>query len=263
MDIKYLAVILFGSILTNNYVLARFLGICPFLGVSKKLDQATGMGIAVTAVILIQTIRNFLRKEKKQLMIQLYLLVCFVGMLAALLLMYKLQEGSKHLLTFLAVGIYGISLMDTRFFKKTVLTAGIFAFLFTVSGVDSYEHQIPFASEKLAEREAYWSEIFDRECILQTKDVPNFENVMIWVFNDQVEGKTVQTPYQMLYQLPEGFGISCCFADYVQNHTEELQSRYLAVAAGGEVDRLCRDANYREIGRDEGLVAYELSEEKN
>ena len=51
MDIKYLAVILFGSILTNNYVLARFLGICPFLGVSKKLDQASGMGIAVTAVI--------------------------------------------------------------------------------------------------------------------------------------------------------------------------------------------------------------------
>ena len=55
MDIKYLAVILFGSILTNNYVLARFLGICPFLGVSKKLDQATGMGIAVTAVMLLAT----------------------------------------------------------------------------------------------------------------------------------------------------------------------------------------------------------------
>ena len=55
MDIKYLAVILFGSILTNNYVLARFLGICPFLGVSKKLDQASGMGIAVTAVMLLAT----------------------------------------------------------------------------------------------------------------------------------------------------------------------------------------------------------------
>ena len=55
MDIKYLAVILFGSILTNNYVLARFLGICPFLGVSKKLDQASGMDIAVTAVMLLAT----------------------------------------------------------------------------------------------------------------------------------------------------------------------------------------------------------------
>ena len=50
---KSLIVILLSSVLVNNYVLARFLGICPFLGVSKKLDQATGMGVAVTAVMLI------------------------------------------------------------------------------------------------------------------------------------------------------------------------------------------------------------------
>ena len=53
--LKSLIVILLSSVLVNNYVLARFLGICPFLGVSKKLDQATGMGIAVTAVMLLAT----------------------------------------------------------------------------------------------------------------------------------------------------------------------------------------------------------------
>ena len=52
---KSLIVILMGSVLVNNYVLSRFLGICPFLGVSKKLDQATGMGIAVTFVMLMAT----------------------------------------------------------------------------------------------------------------------------------------------------------------------------------------------------------------
>ncbi|MBR2320297.1 MAG: RnfABCDGE type electron transport complex subunit A [Clostridia bacterium] len=55
MDIKLLAVTFFGAILANNYVLQKFKGICPFLGVSKKLDQATGMGIAVTAVMLLAT----------------------------------------------------------------------------------------------------------------------------------------------------------------------------------------------------------------
>ena len=44
-----------SSVLVNNYVLNRFLGICPFLGVSKKLDQATGMGIAVIFVMLVAT----------------------------------------------------------------------------------------------------------------------------------------------------------------------------------------------------------------
>ena len=44
--------ILVGIILVNNYVLAQFLGICPFLGVSKKLDSAVGMGVAVIFVIM-------------------------------------------------------------------------------------------------------------------------------------------------------------------------------------------------------------------
>ncbi len=52
---KLLISILFGSILVNNYVLSQFLGICPFLGVSKKLNQATGMGIAVIFVMLVAT----------------------------------------------------------------------------------------------------------------------------------------------------------------------------------------------------------------
>ena len=46
-----LAVIFFTMILVDNYVLAKFLGICPFLGVSKKVDTAVGMGIAVTFVM--------------------------------------------------------------------------------------------------------------------------------------------------------------------------------------------------------------------
>lgn len=55
MDIKSLILILMSGVLINNYVLQRFLGICPFLGVSKKLNQATGMGIAVTFVMLCAT----------------------------------------------------------------------------------------------------------------------------------------------------------------------------------------------------------------
>ena len=52
MDFKGLIVILLTSVLVNNYVLSKFLGICPFLGVSKKIDQATGMGLSVIFVCL-------------------------------------------------------------------------------------------------------------------------------------------------------------------------------------------------------------------
>lgn len=52
---KILIVILLSSVFVDNYVLSRFLGICPFLGVSKKIDQAVGMGVAVTMVMLLAT----------------------------------------------------------------------------------------------------------------------------------------------------------------------------------------------------------------
>ena len=53
--LKELILILMAGVLVNNYVLQQFLGICPFLGVSKKFDQASGMGIAVTFVMLCAT----------------------------------------------------------------------------------------------------------------------------------------------------------------------------------------------------------------
>ena len=55
MEIKMLLYILLTGVFVNNYVLQKFLGICPFLGVSKKFDQASGMGIAVTFVMLCAT----------------------------------------------------------------------------------------------------------------------------------------------------------------------------------------------------------------
>lgn len=50
-----LIIILLSAVFINNYILSRFLGICPFLGVSKKLDSAAGMSLAVIFVMLIAT----------------------------------------------------------------------------------------------------------------------------------------------------------------------------------------------------------------
>ncbi len=52
---KHVIFTILTAAITNNYVLVKFLGICPFLGVSKKLDQATGMSLAVIFVQLLAT----------------------------------------------------------------------------------------------------------------------------------------------------------------------------------------------------------------
>lgn len=52
---KEMMIILVSAILTQNFVLSKFMGICPFLGVSKKLDSAVGMSFAVTFVMVMAT----------------------------------------------------------------------------------------------------------------------------------------------------------------------------------------------------------------
>ena len=62
-----LFLLVIGAVLVNNFVLARFLGICPFLGVSKKVETAVGMGMAVIFVMTVASVVTFL--------VQRYLLV--------------------------------------------------------------------------------------------------------------------------------------------------------------------------------------------
>lgn len=64
-----LLLIVIGSVLVNNFVMSQFLGICPFLGVSKKTETALGMGMAVTFVMALASLITYL--------IQAYLLVPF------------------------------------------------------------------------------------------------------------------------------------------------------------------------------------------
>ncbi|MGQ9658493.1 MAG: electron transport complex subunit RsxA [Thermochromatium sp.] len=54
------ALILVGTVLVNNFVLVKFLGLCPFMGVSKKLETAAGMGLATTFVMTLSSVISWI-----------------------------------------------------------------------------------------------------------------------------------------------------------------------------------------------------------
>ena len=56
MDANKILIIMISSIFVNNFIFSRFLGCCPFFGVSKKIDSAIGMGFAVTFVLVMSSI---------------------------------------------------------------------------------------------------------------------------------------------------------------------------------------------------------------
>ena len=105
---KELFLILVSSVLVNNFVLARFLGICPFLGVSKKLKTACGMGVAVIFVMGLSSVVTDLIYDTILLPHNLLFLktVVFILVIASLVQMVEmvLQKLSPGLHK--ALGIY-------------------------------------------------------------------------------------------------------------------------------------------------------------
>lgn len=63
MDVGKLIGIIISSILINNFIFARFLGVCPFMGVSKKIESSIGMGMAVTFVMTLASAVTWLANE--------------------------------------------------------------------------------------------------------------------------------------------------------------------------------------------------------
>ena len=103
-----LVLIIITAIFVNNVVLAQILGICPFLGVSKKVDTASGMGMAVTAVLVVATVVTFL--------IQTYVLnafgleylqtIAFILVIAALVQMIEIILKKTMPSLYQALGVF-------------------------------------------------------------------------------------------------------------------------------------------------------------
>jgi len=105
--LAYLSIIV-TAIFVNNIVFAQFLGICPFLGVSKKLSSATGMGAAVTFVMLLATLVTWL--------LQIYILnplglaymqtIVFILVIAALVQMLEIILKKIAPALYQALGVF-------------------------------------------------------------------------------------------------------------------------------------------------------------
>jgi len=108
MSIEGLFVILVSGILVNNFVLSRFLGICPFIGVSKQVETAVGMGMAVTFVMTLASIITYI--------VQIFILnplgleylqtIAFILVIAALVQFVEMVVQKVSPTLYQALGVY-------------------------------------------------------------------------------------------------------------------------------------------------------------
>ena len=102
-----LAAIFFSMILVNNYVLVKFLGICPFLGVSKRLDSATGMSAVVTLVMVIATLVTWpLQQVLERFSITYLQTIVFILVIATLVQLLELLVKKFLPPLYVSLGVY-------------------------------------------------------------------------------------------------------------------------------------------------------------
>ena len=103
-----LALIVVSGVLVNNFIMSQFLGICPFLGVSKKTETALGMGMAVTFVMAIASLFTFL--VQRYLLIPLNLeymqTIAFILIIAVLVQTVEIVLKKLSRALYQALGVY-------------------------------------------------------------------------------------------------------------------------------------------------------------
>lgn len=106
--IKSILIIMLSSILVNNFVLSRFLGICPFLGVSKKVETALGMGMAVTFVMVLASIFTYLIQKfiLVNLGIEYMQTIAFILVIASLVQFVEMVIQKTSPTLYQALGVY-------------------------------------------------------------------------------------------------------------------------------------------------------------
>ena len=102
------ALILVSTILVNNFVLVKFLGLCPFMGVSRKVETATGMGLATTFVLTLSAISSYLINEYLLLPLGLEYLrtIAFILVIAAVVQFTEMVVHKTSPLLYNVLGIF-------------------------------------------------------------------------------------------------------------------------------------------------------------
>jgi electron transport complex protein RnfA len=100
--------ILLGTILVNNFVLIRFLGLCPFMGVSRKLESAIGMGMATTFVLTLASVCAYLVNTYllKPLALEYLRIIAFILVIAVVVQFTELMIRKTSPLLYQVLGIF-------------------------------------------------------------------------------------------------------------------------------------------------------------
>ncbi len=206
-------------------------------------------------ILIIVTAFGKWKRKEKDVSVYVHFAFCTFGMWIALLLMYKMTEGSKHLSAFIITGILLLSLVDVKQFWKWIVTAVLCGFLFIFMAKEPINYEIPYKTDELENQLLVLEEEL-KENLVMSDVVPSFENTVMWVFSDEVDGTERQLDWQQLYVFPDEYGINIGYRGYIIYKFDSLQSRYIATLPGGTIDAMLQEAGAEVMAENEKIIIY-------
>lgn len=223
-------------------------------------DGIGGLYLQFLVVVFILGITLLLNRHKKdkKYIISSFIFIWDMIIFSAMLVMYHVQQGSRHLLVFTMFSLFAIAIMEVKLYRRMAVIGAVFFISFFRQPENPSLFHLPNPSIQFMEEYEVIKEKLNDSIALVMEDVPTYDNVLLWVLNDQINGEIFTTPWQVLYGVPAGMGISCVESTYVLENFWQLQSKYIATIPNGEIDIKCKEEGKKEILVTDKIIIYEL-----
>lgn len=183
----------------------------------------------------------------------------YVFLMAAIVYMYDIHNGDRHLMAFILLGLLFLGMYSGRkmgIVLKVFISAVLIFFYFIKPGTD-YERQVPFTDDKLKREIVELKEELEEKMALSEK--LSWNNTVIWLAYDIVDEEIVAEQWQQLYALPAGFGINHCSQNYVMDNFDNINSRYIAAIPGGEIEKKLEEGGALRLAGNTNIAIWDRS----
>ena len=248
-----------------RYIAYECLHWAQSLGDYMKQSFTTGkfMGsnycvLFLICILLFVMFISYARKKKQLFAVIYFHYICtaLISVTALLVIMHKMNEGSRHIISMIIVGCLLVSFVKKwKQILRPLIPIVLILFLFYYYPDDGQDYRIPLRTQERYEEQQAWNEL--TKDIQLSANAPSYENTVIWTFSDRVDGNVCHMDWQPILAMPAGMGISCCQVEYIENNWDTLQSRYIITDDGGQVSSMCKDAGYEVIAEYDGTVLYQ------
>ncbi|MCR5420877.1 MAG: hypothetical protein K6E98_07725 [Lachnospiraceae bacterium] len=235
------------------------------------VDRIWGRNYFMFFYIFILLIVTYLRSDSKKrddaYIRRLFFLVYFFLMTIAVALYFSGWVADRHLAEFVVMGIVFIAMEAGEAYETDNNVKSIYihplalaleiGLIFSVIMVPNRERE--YVTENFTREVEETRELLKKEMpVVPTKGRPSWDNTVLWVYTDTVDGEEVIVPWRSLYAIPSGYAFNLVFKDDWFDEGYKLSSKYIAAASGSNTEDRCIGWGAEKIADYCGVVIYRL-----